>query len=136
MCGMLTTNNIDLSVIICPRMLRTTVIYWQVLLSNNHSDIPRQTQGSSDARVTCLTGTYNFDDCHTTLDRSGHRAPHISLRFFARLRGQSAVISSDQGSFRVSQSTTISPFTAPAFLILTMHRLLLFPREPVAAHPL
>jgi len=32
---------------------------------------------------------------HTTFGRSGHRAPQISLRFIACLRGQSAVISSD-----------------------------------------
>jgi hypothetical protein len=32
------------------------------------------------------------------LDKSGHRAPQISLRLFACFRGQSAVISSDQSN--------------------------------------
>ena len=32
----------------------------------------------------------------TTFGKSGHRAPHISFKFFACLRGRSAVISSDQ----------------------------------------
>jgi hypothetical protein len=35
---------------------------------------------------------------HTTFRISGHRAPQISLRFFACLSGQSAVTSSDHSN--------------------------------------
>jgi hypothetical protein len=35
---------------------------------------------------------------HTTFGKSGHRAPHISFKFFACLRGQSAVTSSLQSN--------------------------------------
>jgi hypothetical protein len=35
---------------------------------------------------------------YNTFGRSGHRAPQISFKFFACLRGQSAVISSDQSN--------------------------------------
>jgi hypothetical protein len=35
---------------------------------------------------------------HTTFDKSGHHAPHISFKFIACLRGQSAVISSLQSN--------------------------------------
>jgi len=35
---------------------------------------------------------------HTTFDRSGHHAPHWSFKLRACLRGQSAVISSDQSN--------------------------------------
>jgi hypothetical protein len=34
----------------------------------------------------------------TTFGKSGQRAPHMSLRLFACLRGQSAVISLDQSN--------------------------------------
>ena len=92
---------------------------------------------------------------HTTFERVGHRAPHISLRFIACLRGQSAVMSCDHsynfgvkcahlpvvirlgvksGHRPASPFTTVPPFTAPAFLSLLMHCLLLFSRQPVAAH--
>jgi hypothetical protein len=60
---------------------------------------------------------------HTTFDKSGHRAPHWSFKVFACLRGQSAVISSDQSNsfcvYPVAHNQPINTILAGASALVT-----------------
>jgi hypothetical protein len=66
--------------------------------SSSDSARARVTFSSSCCPETCFPSPIGYIETDTTFDRSGHVAPHMSLKFRACFRGQSAVISSGQSN--------------------------------------